>query len=279
MVNIPDFSYGVWGPGNIPVGEYNIGIACILNNGVEQYWNVKKTFTANAGDGAANVNWIQGGVAAAPTLNSVTAGQSTCTAAFAPGTSDPAATTFTAKATPTGGGSTVSQTGAGSPITVSGLTNFAAYNVVVTATNAVGESLASNTIQCTPTFTRPGVTNLAAAVGGAGDTFANLTWTPPTGDAPTSYTIVVTGPTPGSFSTPAPASGYGLTGLAPGSYTATVTPVHASQPNGNPASVNFSITPVYVDPCAPPRGLLSAVLWALGPAFRPLAVSLCRSGL
>lgn len=278
VVNIPDLTYNVWTPGDIPAGEYNVGIACVFNDRVEEYWNVKKTVTPNTGDGAGNFNWGRGGVAAAPTGVSAVAAKDQCTVSFTPGASDPAASSYTATATPVGGGAAVEASGSGSPIVIGGLTNFTAYDIAVTATNAVGESAASSSVSCTPSFTRPGVTNLAAAVSGPGDNSATLSWVAPTGDAPTSYSVVVNGPTPSTRTVPAPASGVELTNLANGSYTVTVTPVHDTLPvNGAAATATFQIRPVVTDPCINPRGLVSGLLSALG--LKPLGQAVCRLGL
>ena len=58
VINIPTFNYSVFEPGQIAPGTYNIGIACTSSpTVVDKFWNVQKTFTANAADIPAGVTW------------------------------------------------------------------------------------------------------------------------------------------------------------------------------------------------------------------------------
>ncbi|MEO7570866.1 MAG: hypothetical protein ABIX10_00360 [Acidimicrobiales bacterium] len=77
IVNIPDFNYGtVFVPGNIPAGQYNLGIACTLGaagpNQMKEFWNVRKTFSA--GGGPAAVDFVAGTPAVNGCKNSSVAG-------------------------------------------------------------------------------------------------------------------------------------------------------------------------------------------------------------
>ena len=83
-------------------------------------------------------------VPSAPTITSATAGDARITVAFTPGSDGGGAiTSFSASCTSLDGGAAGSQTGSGSPIAVTILTNAKTYTCTVTATNAVGTSAAS----------------------------------------------------------------------------------------------------------------------------------------
>jgi len=86
-----------------------------------------------------------------PTIGSATAGPGEITVTFTPpvNSGGSAITSYTALCTPVGGGTPVSQTGVGSPITVLGLTGGVAYTCTVSATNGAGSgspSGASNAV-------------------------------------------------------------------------------------------------------------------------------------
>lgn len=251
IINIPNMTYGVFVPGDIPAGTYNIGIACYLGPAgptqMKSFWNVQKVFSTSASGGPAQVNWVFGTVPAAPTLDSLTPGDGSLTAAFTATVSDPPTTGFTATATPTGGGAPVTASGAASPIAIGGLTNGAEYSVTVRATNFHGNSAESNALLGTPDpAPRPAVQNLAATPGAPGSGIVDVSWTAPTGDVPTGYEVVVSPDTggiaiegtPGTTIT-VPGTAAEVTGLTPGSsYQFTVTPLHPAPYVGTPASVN-----------------------------------------
>jgi len=240
IVNIPDFNMAVFSPGDIPAGAYNLGIACTLGPAsatqMKEFWNIPITVTTNvAGGGTAQVSWGVGAVPAAPTLTAATAGDGTLTAAFTPVASTPATTGFTATATPSSGPA-ISATGASSPIVIPGLTNGTAYSVTVRATNTAGNSAESNSLSGTPALSaRPPVTGLTAVPGAAGEVL--VSWTTPSGPAPTGYSLTVAPADAGPFTLGAVTS-QNVTGLTAGTlYSFTVTPTHPAPFFATAASV------------------------------------------
>ena len=238
IINIPNFSYAVFAPGDIPAGSYNIGVACTLGPAsatqMKEFWNVQKTFTTAAGGGPAQVNWFVGAQPSAPVLNSLTVSDSQLTANYTAVTSDPPTTLFTVTATPTGGGAAVTaSSGNASTTTVTGLTNGTAYSVTVRATNSVGDSPESNALTATVSAApRPAVQNLTAV---AGTGTVALDWDAPTGVAPTGYAVDVN-PVGGTVTVTGTSAS--ISGLTAGTlYTFTVTPQHPAPFVGTPASV------------------------------------------
>jgi filamentous hemagglutinin family protein len=85
----------------------------------------------------------------APTIGAVTAGRGSATVNFSPGSTGGATPTYTANCTATGNPAK-SRSGAGSPITVTGLTGGVLYTCSVVASNSAGSSAASASVQVTP---------------------------------------------------------------------------------------------------------------------------------
>ncbi len=230
IINIPDFDFDQFTPGQIPAGVYKIGVACINSNAMQEYWDTLITVTTPGG-GPAQFNWGIPAAALAPGLNTVTPGNGTLTANFTPGNSFPSATSFTATANP--GGFTA--TGGASPLTIPGLTNGTSYSVTVTATNSEGTSGPSNAISETPVEgARNNVTGVSVTPGAPGSGNATVNWTAPapngSGAIPTGYSVVVAGPTASTTTVPFGTNTLALTGLAPGNYTVTVTAQYAGTP-------------------------------------------------
>ncbi|MEO7570862.1 MAG: hypothetical protein ABIX10_00340 [Acidimicrobiales bacterium] len=107
IVNVPAFDYHLFSPGNIPAGDYNIGIACTKgpasDTQLDKFWNVRVAFAADAADQPAQIAWT---VSGDQTTTTTTEGGSTTT------TTEGGSTTTT-----TGDGSTTTSAGDGSTTT------------------------------------------------------------------------------------------------------------------------------------------------------------------
>lgn len=86
----------------------------------------------------------------APTLTTVVAGNGQATLTFTPPSSDGGASITSYTANCVASGVTRSTSGAGSPITVTSLTNGTTYACSVTATNTAGTSIPSMPMNTTP---------------------------------------------------------------------------------------------------------------------------------
>ena len=129
----------------------------------------------------------------APTIGAVTAGNGSIAVSFTPPASSGSSPIIDYVATCTASGSTRSQTGATSPITVTGLTNGTTYSCSVTATNSSGAGSASASVSATPLGV-PGAPTIGAATAGNGS--ASIAFTAPSsngGAAITGYTASCTG--------------------------------------------------------------------------------------
>jgi hypothetical protein len=242
ITGIPAFTFGLNLPGEIPAGAYKVGIACTKNGGatLDSYWVRQMTVTANpATGGPAAINWAQGAIPAAPAITTVTPGDATLAVAFTASAADPAITSYTLSATPQGGGATVTQTGASSPINLTGLVNGTTYNLSLTATNSAGTSPAGTGVGTPAPAPRAPVTGFTATPGTGK---VDLTWVAPTGIAPTGFSLVIT-PQGGSATTvplPAGTTSYSATGLAAGT------------------NVSFQLTPLHPAPYTAPSSTVSS---------------------
>ena len=109
-------------------------------------------FLAACGGGGTTSSVASGTVTVpgAPTIGTATAGDGSAAIAFSAPASNGGATITAYTASCTGGGSTKSATGSGSPVTVTSLTNGTAYSCSVTATNSAGTGPSSATVAVTP---------------------------------------------------------------------------------------------------------------------------------
>jgi len=167
----------------------------------------------------------------APTISGVTSGSTEATISFTAPSSNggSAITSYTATSSPGDITGTISQSGSGS-ITVTGLTNGTAYTFTVTATNAIGTSLASaasNSV--TLALHRPDAPTIGTAT--AGDTQATVSFTAPSFDGGSAITSYTATSSPGGITGTISQSGSGsitVTGLTnETAYTFTVTATNA----------------------------------------------------
>jgi hypothetical protein len=102
-------------------------------------------YTAAAASQNFGVVAAAGSPPSAPTIGSAAPGDERITVTFAPPANDggSAIASYTVTCTPVGGGTPVSATGSGSPITVFGLTEGVTYTCTVSATNSSGPGASS----------------------------------------------------------------------------------------------------------------------------------------
>ncbi len=177
---------------------------------------------ANYASASASANVvINAVVAGAPTIGTGTPGNMQATIAFTAPTFTGGVNITGYTASCVGGATTLTNTGAASPITVSGLTNGTTYDCSVVANNSAGAGPASAVVAVTPsfrTFSGPSATgtgNITASFTGGGaacsyttNEFIPLTGhpaSPPAGTAPSGFTFpqglfnfVTSGCTPGA---------------------------------------------------------------------------------
>ena len=185
----------------------------------------------------------------APTSVCATAGQAQATVSFTAPTSNGGAAIASYTVTSSPGNIAVS--GAGSPLTVTGLTNGTAYTFTVTATNSVGNSSASTAFSCvTPlAASQPVAPTSVSAAAGQGQ--ATVSFTAPAsngGAAITSYTVTSS---PGNIAVSGARSPLTVTGLTNGTaYTFTVTATN-SVGTSSASTASSSVTPSATVPGAP----------------------------
>ncbi|HEX7276502.1 MAG TPA: hypothetical protein VF244_03945 [Acidimicrobiales bacterium] len=131
IINIPDFSFLVYQPGNIPAGTYNVGIACTKGGPsatqLHSFWNTQMTFATNATGGPAQVTWTAAAsqtTTTAPVASTTAPGATSTTLAGATTTTRPTTTTTrvtgTSTSTTTAGGTTTTTAGGATTTTAAG---------------------------------------------------------------------------------------------------------------------------------------------------------------
>ena len=135
-----------------PVGAYKLGIFCanLSSSGAldaGHFWETKLTIT-----NASTLAWVLGTAPAAPVLGgTLTANDGSLAGSFTQATADPAVTGYTVTFHPASGSDLTASLGAGvTTFTKTGLANGTQYAVTIVATNTVGNSVASNSVNGTP---------------------------------------------------------------------------------------------------------------------------------
>ncbi len=219
-----------------------------LTNGTAYTFTVTAT---NAIDtsvaSAASNSVVPATIPDAPTIGTAVAGPAQATVPFTAPSSNggSAITSYTATSSPGDITGTISQSGSGS-ITVSGLTNGTAYTFTVTATNAIGTSLASavsNSVA--PAITIPDAPTIGTAV--PLNQQAKVPFTAPSSDGGSAITSYTATSSPGGITGTLSQSGSGsiiVSGLTNGTaYTFTVTATNTLGTSAASA-VSNSVVPV-----------------------------------
>jgi len=250
-------------PGGITATGFHSPITVSgLANGIAYTFAVTATNSVGTGPATrSNSVTPSGPVTTAPGAPSgvwATAGNGNATVHFgAPlNTGGTAVTGYTVTSNP--GGKTNS--GAGSPITVSGLTNGIAYTFMVTATNSKGTgpaSFASNSVTLkgpvTPVTALPGAPSGAWATAGNGN--ATVSFGAPWNTGGTAIINYTVSSDPGGFTASGAASPITVEGLTRGvAYTFTVTAANSAG-TGPSSMASNSVTPQSLTAPSTPRGV------------------------
>ncbi|MDP1848477.1 MAG: fibronectin type III domain-containing protein [Solirubrobacteraceae bacterium] len=246
-----------------------------LLNGTAYTFTV--TATNDVGEGTASDPSdavTPAGLPGAPTDVAAVAGDGDAYVTFtAPDANGAAITSYNVTASP--GGATASSTG--SPVTIGGLANGTSYTFTVTATNDVGEGLASDASDASMPIGPPAAPGSVAAV--AGDAQATLTFTPPSAEGSPIAFYTVTASPGGERRMFMEGSPISLGGLINGrAYSFTVTATNGVGTGSSSAASNTVV------PAAPVLAPVAPVLIPLAPiviqtpltptARRPVAATL-----
>ena len=189
----------------------------------------------------------------APTIGTASAGNAQAVVTFTAPLSNggSAITGYTVTSSP----GNIKGTGSASPITVIGLTNGTTYTFMVTATNAIGSSIASSTSNSVIPLTVPGAPTIGTATAGNAQVVVTFTALISNGGSPiTGYTLTSV---PGGLTGTSTSSPITLTGLTNGTaYTFTVTATNVNG-TGAASSASNSIIPSTI-PGPPIIGTASA---------------------
>ena len=147
-----------------------------LTNGSAYNCSVKASNRAGSSAASNAVSVTPLTVPGAPTIGAATAGNGSASIAFAAPKSNGGSTITGYEALCVTGSTTITGTGTGSPIKVSGLTNGSAHSCKVKASNSAGSSAVSSAVLVTPR-TVPGAPTIGAAT--AGDASASIAFAAP----------------------------------------------------------------------------------------------------
>lgn len=182
-------------------------------------------------------------VPGAPTIGTATGGNAQASVPFSAPGSDGGSAILDYTATSSPGGLT--GTAAGSPVTVSGLTNGQAYTFTVTARNAVGSGPASGSSNSVTPSTVPGAPTIGTAT--AGNKQATVPFSAPASDGGSAITSYTATASPGGFTASGSGSPLTVTGLTNGqAYTFSVAAANANGVGAASGNSN-SVTPTLVN--------------------------------
>jgi hypothetical protein len=229
-----------------------------LANGTPYTFTVTATNSLGTGTASSASSSVSLPITApgAPTGIAATVGNAIATVSFTPPANNGGATilSYTVTATPVGGGTPITGTGASSSITVTGLTNGTAYTFSVTATNSVGTSTSSTpSAAVTPAATAPSVPTIISAIGSNGSATVTFAATGNNGgSAITGFTVTATSVRGrAEITATGTNSPITVTGLANGtSYTLTVTATDAAGTSTS-STPSSAVTPAPIAPGAP----------------------------
>jgi fibronectin type 3 domain-containing protein len=147
-----------------------------LTNGSTYAIKIRAVTSIGAGAASSATNGYPLTAPSTPTALTATPGLSSIAVSFTPGATGGATPTYTATATPVGGGSAISAIGSGSPVNIAGLSNGVSYTISLVATNAAGSSAAvtSGSTSFMPSGV-PSVPQITAITPGANTLTVNFT--------------------------------------------------------------------------------------------------------
>jgi len=214
-----------------------------LTNGTSYTFKVTATNAAGTSLPSASSNSVTPRAApGAPTIGTATAGNAQATVKFTPPASNGGSAITSYKVTSNVGAKTA--TGSASPITITKLTNGAAYTFTVTATNAAGPGSPSSASNSVIPRAAPGAPKIGTAT--AGNAQAIVKFTPPASDGGSQITGYTVTSTPGGKTATGSVSPITVPGLTNGAaYTFKVTATNAAGISLPSASSN-RVTPIAV---------------------------------
>ena len=204
-----------------------------LSNGVNYSCAVAAVNSVGTGPQSMPRTVMPGTPPGAPVIANVVAGNAQATIAFT---------------TPANGGSPiigygvscnsgqVTASGSSSPLVLAGLANGTTYSCTVAATNSFGPGAASAPVTVTP-LSVPGAPNIVSAT--AGNTIANINFTPPANNGGSAITGFTATCNPGVLSASGGNSPISVSGLSNGTtYSCSVTAMNANGPSTASGIVN-----------------------------------------